>query len=237
MNLNFKDKHVLVTGAGHGIGLAIADAFLNEGAKVYCHYNKTRPSLECHVIQGDFSTQKGIEDFWTDFIKVSGGKLDILVNNAADIGDGTHFQDTSLDSWFRSFSINTLAPMYFAQRSLEIMLSKKSGTILNISSIGVKFGGSSKTVAYSASKAALEGLTRSLNKIGAPHGIRTNAIRCGVIPTALHEKIGTDLILRSKQIPMDRVGSPEEVAKVACFLCSNAASYISGAIIPVSGGE
>ena len=118
------------------------------------------------------------------------------------------------------------------------MSKQKSGRIINVSSIGVKFGGSPNTVHYSASKAALEALTRSFSKIGAPDNVLVNAIRAGVTDTPIHSKLGRkDLSRRSGMIPLGRMADPEEISQAVLFLASDQSSYITGSIIPVSGGE
>lgn len=235
--LTFKNKIVLVTGAASGIGAAIALAFKNHGAQVYGHYSSSRPSKNYTSFKANFSNTTEVEALWKQFLKATGGKIDILVNNAATTGDANPFLRSDPKSWADVFQVNIHAPLYLSQKALAVMIKNKRGSIINVSSIGVKFGGGEKTVAYSASKAALEAITKSLSKLGAPHNVRVNAVQAGVVQTKLHTRLGTDLKKRAALIPMKRLGTPQEVAQAVTFLASPQSSYISGAIVPVSGGE
>jgi NAD(P)-dependent dehydrogenase (short-subunit alcohol dehydrogenase family) len=245
---NFDEKYVLITGAGSGIGRAIAESFLSAGAYVGVHYSsnekgarelvKTAKSGRCHLIQSDFGKPGAAIGAWQEFVKFSKGRIDVLVNNAATTGTSPSLFDVTETEWDELFNINLKVPMLLGRAALAVMNQQRDGSIVNISSIGVKFGGGLRTKPYSISKAALEALTKSLASLAAPNNVRVNALRVGVTKTSLHQKIGvTNLDERIARIPMKRAAEPEEIAKTVLFLASKGSSFINGAIVPVSGGE
>lgn len=171
--------------------------------------------------------------------RLAGAPLHALVNNAGvspktPTGDRLTSLTTSTDTWMRVFHLNLVAPILLAQGLFD-ELRAASGSIVNVTSIAGSrvhpFAGS----AYATSKAALASLTRELAHDYAPHGIRVNAIAPGEIKTdMLSPETETCLV---PSIPLRRVGTPDEVAKVIFFLCSDAASYVTGAEVPINGGQ
>lgn len=242
-----RGKVALVTGASSGIGWSIARRFLEEGGIVGVHYCRNRQGVEqlvsiarsgqCHAFQADFAESQQVLRLWNGFLKWA-GTIDILVNNAGEVVMPVPFEEISEEVCDRTFQVNVKAPLLLSQNAFKIMRQKSYGRIINISSIGVKFGGGPTTLHYSASKAALEAMTRSIAKVGAPYNVLVNAIRAGVTDTPFHRKMGRDdLPERVKLIPLGRAAHPDEIAEMVLFLASKKSSYITGSIISVSGGE
>jgi len=241
-----KNKRVLVTGASSGIGASTAEEFLLQGAKVGLHFNKNRTGAyaiqkkfserQCRLFQADFTKTDKVLSLWKNFVDWAGG-IDVLVNNAGEINP-MPLEELTEEVWDSSFQVNTKAPFLLSKKAFEYMKKNGSGRIINISSIGVKFGGSITTIHYSASKAALEAITRSFAKAGAQYNILVNAVQVGVTDTPLHKKIGrSDLSERISLIPLKRLAQPKEIARVILFLAAEDNSFITGTVICVSGGE
>ena len=137
-----------------------------------------------------------------------------------------------------TFLLNVESPFFLAQAAFRHMQEAGGGKIVNISSVGVKFGGSPRTLHYSAAKAALEGVTLGLAKAGAPHRVLVNAIRPGVIDSPFHQiKSKQEWEARVAQIPLKRPGTPLDIARMVLFLLSPAGDFITGQVFVVSGGE
>lgn len=246
--MSFKNKYILVTGASSGIGYAIAQQFLAANAYVGLHYNQSRDGVKrllqsgqesrACVLQADFSSWDAVEKLSRNFLEWSGGKIDVLVNNAGEASRPAPVDQIDEAGWDQTFNINLKAPFLLSRAFLPQMQKQNSGSIINISSIGIKFGGGLNTVHYSASKAALELLTRIFAKAGAADNVRVNAIRAGVTKTPFHEKIGrSDLASRTKLIPMKRAAEPSEIADAVLYLASDKSTYINGTVLDVAGGE
>ena len=242
-----KGKVALVTGSNSGIGFQVAKSFLEKGAKVGAHYRQGRSGVDrlmeiaqegqCRIFRADFTESKQVLGLWDNFIAWA-GTIDILVNNAGAATRPAPLDELTEASWDSTFQVNAKAPFFLSRAAMRVMKEKSFGRIINMSSIGVKFGGGPTTLVYSASKAALEAVTRSLAKEGASHNVLVNAIRVGVTDTEFHERMGRDdLGERAQLIPLKRLAEPQEIAGVALFLASDASSYITGTIVPVAGGE
>ena len=242
-----KGKRVLVTGASSGIGSQVAADFLSKGAVVGAHYRHNQEGVkkllehaergQCGIFQADFSRSAEVLRLWDEFINWSQG-IDVLVNNAGELDAAAPLEELDEDTWDRTFQVNVKAPFLLSRAALSIMSKQRSGRIVNISSIGVKFGGGVSTVHYSASKAALEALTNSFAKAAAPFNVLVNTVRAGVTDTPLHEKVGRhDMSRRTALIPLKRLAKPSEISEAVLFLASEKSSYISGSVLTVAGGE
>jgi NAD(P)-dependent dehydrogenase (short-subunit alcohol dehydrogenase family) len=235
---------VFITGASRGIGHATAKYFVDQGWRaITCSRDKVPPQCgrdDRHMhITADLSRVENLEIAIGQLSEILGdAKLSALVNNAGFSPKGPDGKrlgclDGELGHWQEVFAINFFAPVFFS-RTLAKRLQEGEGSIVNITSIAGHrvhpFAGS----AYSTSKAALWALTRELAADLAPMGIRVNAVCPGEINTAILSP-GTDQLV--SRIPLRRLGSPTEVAAVIFYLCSTQASYVTGAEIPVNGGQ
>lgn len=239
-------KTVLVTGASRGIGRAIALAFAKNGYHVFLNCNhslteldKVRAEIEaspdgsCDMVVGDVGNPNAVHEMFKKIYKKC-DSLDVLVNNAgiAHIGLLTDMSDKE---WNRMIQTNLSSVFYCCRAAVPKMVSKKSGKIINISSMWGTSGASCE-VAYSATKSGVHGLTKALAKELAPSNIQVNAIACGVIDTTMNQQLSDEekLILKT-EIPAGRFGTPEEVADMAVQL-ANSPDYLTGQIIGFDGG-
>ncbi len=237
-----KRKVALVTGASRGIGRAIACAYAKEGYDLFitCRdsvdvLNSYAKKLEneykitCTPCAGDISNP---EDVSKIFEKID--ELDVLVNNAGISYIGL-VTDMSDDEWNSVISVNLNSAFYMCKNAIPLMLSKKAGKIINISSIWGERGASME-VAYSASKGGLNAFTKALAKELAPSNIQVNAIACGLIDTDMNSHFSQEEIESIiEEIPADRIGKPEEVAEIVLKL-SEGSKYLTGQIIGFDGG-
>lgn len=238
-------KTALITGASRGIGRAIAIEFAKEGANIVINYSKDELGAEetlkilkdigvvAYKIKEDVSSFEGAEKI-IDFTLKSFGKIDILVNNAAKSTIGL-FMDSSKEEIENILNTNLLGPLYLSKMAIPHMINK-NGVILNISSMWGEVGASCE-VLYSTSKGGINLFTKALAKEMAPSNIRVNAIAPGVIDTSMNSFLSKeDRKDLEEEIPFGRFGSPEEIGKIAVFLCSKDSSYITGQIIRADGG-
>lgn len=235
-------KKVLITGASRGIGKSIAIAFARSGFDCYLtahvnskELNKLKIQLEksFNVSVTTFVGDIGDESFVNEvFSHID--ELDVLINNAGVSYIGL-LQDMSSKDWHRVMDTNLNSVFYTSKAATGLMLKKHQGRIINISSMwGDK--GASMEVAYSASKGGLNAMTKALAKELAPSGITVNAISCGLIDTDMNSCFTKDeLTAIVDEIPANRIGKPEEVARLALFLAV-APDYCTGQIIGIDGG-
>ncbi len=239
-------KIALVTGASRGIGRAIALELAKEGASIVINYSKdddgVKETLEeikkingyGVLIKEDISSYEKTKTM-VDEIITTMGRIDILVNNAG-ISTVGLFMDSDKESIDRIMNVNLLGPVYLTNHVVNYMMSRKSGNIVNISSMWGEVGASCE-VLYSATKGGINLFTKALAKELAPSNIRVNAIAPGVIDTSMNSFLGEDDRKElEEEIPLGRFGKGEEIGKIAVFLCSDESSYITGQIIRADGG-
>ena len=239
-------KIVLITGASGGIGEAVTRAFANSGYNVAIHCNssideaqKLESELKANgtdaaVFRCDLS-KDGAPKWLIDSVIGHFGRIDVLVNNAG-VSLVSPFLDTDEKEGERLIKINLTAAMECSKYAAEDMLKRKSGSIINISSVWGICGASCE-VYYSAAKAGLIGFTKALASELAPSNIRVNAVAPGVIDTKMNSCFSeSDKKAIIDEIPMGRMGSGYDVANAALFLASNGADYITGQTLNVSGG-
>lgn len=235
-------KYALITGASRGIGRAIAEELAKDGYNLYLTCIKSGDSL--YAYSKDLSLRYGISCIpfvgdignWADaaalFEQVRA--LDVLINNAGISYIGLLSEMTPED-WHRVMTVNTDSVFYTSKLAIPLMLRNHSGKIINISSIWGNVGASMEA-AYSASKGAVNSLTKALAKELAPSNIQVNAIACGVIDTDMNRCFSKeDMESLKQEIPVDRIGQPGEVAQMVKSLI-NAPDYLTGQIITLDGG-
>lgn len=234
------DRQVLVTGAGSGIGLQVARRFADTGARVViAEVNPESGEAAAAAIPGAEFVRLDVTDPNAVRAAVNGlGRpIDVLVNNAVVCLDDP-FDDLSIDAWNRQIAGTITGPFLMTQAVLPGMIAARSGSIVNISSVNaVTYLGNE---AYSAGKAALLSLTRSVAVRYGPFGIRCNAVIPGTIRTSTWDKrlaIEPDLLTTAARwYPLGRIGDPDDVASAVLFLAGPQASWITGAALPVDGG-
>lgn len=237
------NKTVVISGASGGIGIAISKAFYNEGYNIVLLYNKNKKVLEDEfslndkrvlMLKGDLSKESDVlkikEEVYSSF-----NTVDIIVNNAG-VSLVKFFDETTCEEWDNVFDVNVKSAFMLTKAFLPGMINKKSGNIINISSMwGIS--GASMEVCYSASKAALIGMSKALAKEVGPSGINVNVVAPGVIDTKMNNHLSKeDMESLIEETPINRIGTPEDVANAVLFLCDKKASFITGEVISVDGG-
>lgn len=239
-------KVALITGAARGIGKAIALKYAQNGANIAFtdlqideNGENTKKELESYGVKvlalasnaASFEdAHKVVEDIVKEF-----GKLDILVNNAGITKDGLMMR-MSEQQWDMVININLKSAFNYVHAVTPVMMRQKSGAIINMSSV-VGVGGNAGQANYSASKAGMIGLTKSIAQELGSRGIRSNAVAPGFIITEMTGKLPEEVKKQwAEQIPLRRGGTPEDVADVCLFLASELSSYVTGQVISVCGG-
>ncbi len=238
-------KNVLITGAAGGIGRAAALAFAEKGCNVAINYKTSKEKAEAltHEINSmgvkavsicaDVSSRLEVDAMF-EYIAKELGSVDILVNNAG-IAQQKMFCDITEEDFDTMFDITVKGAFNCSQAALDGMVHKKSGKIINISSMWGICGASCE-VHYSAAKAALIGMTKALARELAPSNIQVNCIAPGVIDTPMNASLGKDTLdLLRQESPMGRFGTPEEVAALITFLSCDNSDFITGQVIGIDG--
>lgn len=240
-------KTVVVTGGSRGIGAAICAAFAKEGYAVAVNYNKNKEKAEklaltlsqaygvpCIAVCGDVSDSAQVSKMFDDVERLLGG-VDVLVNNAG-VSSQKLFTDITDEQWRECMGVNLDGAFFCSRSALPNMIRKKCGVIINISSMWGQVGASCE-VHYSTAKAGLIGLTKALAKEVGPSSVRVNCIAPGVIMTDMMKSFDEATLdeLR-EETPLNRLGTPEDIADAAVFLASDKASFITGQVLGVNGG-
>lgn len=237
-----KRKLALVTGASRGIGAAIAEALAGEGYDLYITCRRSEKELtelsehlintykiSCTPIIADIGDPSAVESL---FLQIK--DLDVLVNNAGIAYVGL-LHEMSIEEWHNVIQTNLNSMFYTSRLAIPMMLQKKSGRIINISSVWGKVGASME-VAYSASKGGVNSFTKALARELAPSHIQVNAIACGVIDTDMNNCFSKeDMEALREEIPADRIGQPQEAAQMVLSVL-HAPEYMTGQIITLDGG-
>ncbi|MDC7125125.1 MAG: 3-oxoacyl-[acyl-carrier-protein] reductase [Spirochaetales bacterium] len=241
-----ENKVAVVTGGSRGIGKAIVECFLQEGAKVYyisrseCSDSDKLKSIadaaKTEVIwaKGSVSDSKAMNEIAQDILKKE-DKIDILVNNAGITRDGLSFMMKD-EAWNEVIETNLSSVFYLSRPIARSMAKKRTGSIINLSSV-VGQSGNAGQCNYAAAKAGIIGFTKSLAKETAGRSVRVNAIAPGFIESdmtdSIPEKAKAEFL---KTIPMGRIGRADEVAKTVLFLASDLSTYVTGQVIGIDGG-
>src|SRR5262245_37248829 len=249
VTFDFRGKVVLVTGSSRGMGATIVEGFAKAGATVFVQYfaddavqnqkDAEGVAATCrgfgataHVVEADVRKFESVQAMFTK-IKDLAGRLDILVNNAGILRDRT-IKKMTLDEWHSVIETNLNGVFYCSKIAAEML--SDGGRIINVSSIAglVGFPGQAN---YAAAKAGIIGMTRVLAKELARRGITVNAVAPGVVQTPMLGEIRSEVMAEyEKQIPLGRIGRVEDIANAVLFLASDESAYITGQVLPVTGG-
>lgn len=245
LKVNLSGQTAIVTGASQGLGKSIAIALGASGARVACVARNaskladtvnqiTQAGGQAEAFSADVNNKEGIENI-IKTVADDWGKLDILVNNAGITRDMLLPAMTD-EQWDEVITTNLRGTFLFTRAAAQRMMRARSGRIINISSVSGLIGNAGQTN-YSASKAGVIGLTRSLAKELAKRKITVNAVAPGFIASEMTDKLGDAILSEvTKRIPANRIGQPDDVSACVLFLASPAASYITGQVLTVDGG-
>ena len=244
--MRLKDKVAIVTGGSRGIGYATADAFLREGAAVILTASRQETADKAVAALKEKYPGASVEGIWPDLLDAAGlkevaadiadryGHIDILVNNAG-MSDSTKFTEYSEELFEKVMNLNVKAMFNTTKAVSDVMIRQGSGVILNTSSM-VSVYGQPSGLAYPTSKFAVNGLTLSLARELGPKGIRVNAVAPGITETDMMKAVPKAVIEPLiAQVPLKRLGQPEDIANAFLFLASDEASYITGVVLRVDG--
>jgi len=246
--MDFKGKTVIITGAGRGIGYAVAEAFLKAGAQVaVCSASeqsaktaqdnllKSVPEGNLYSVKANVAVAQECEDFVENTFKKF-GKIDVLINNAGITKDTLAVRMSEQD-WDAVLNVNLKGSFLMSKAVLKHMMKARSGSIVNMASV-VGQSGNAGQANYSASKAGIIGLTKSLAKEFASRNIRVNAVAPGFVKTEMTEKLGEEVKANIlKEVPLKRFAEVSDIAQAVMFLASDqAAGYITGQVLAVNGG-
>src|ERR1700694_1507018 len=244
--MNFENQTAIVTGAGRGIGHAIAARLASEGARLACvsrsEENAKRTADELNVARADSAKPYAVDVADHEAVQKIGaqiladfGKIDILVNNAGVTRDGLAMR-MSVEDWDTVINTNLRGAFNVTQSILRAMIKQRGGRIINITSVIGLIGNAGQTN-YAASKAGLIGFTKSLARELASRNITVNAVAPGFITTDMTSGLSDEIKKTIQaQIPLGKTGTPENIADAVLFLASTEASYITGQVVCVDGG-
>jgi 3-oxoacyl-[acyl-carrier protein] reductase len=246
---NLTGKVALITGASSGIGRATAELLAECGAAVAINYHQNEQGAESScaaiaakgghavVIQADVTRAADVRQL-IDRSTQELGPINILVNNAGSLVERLKLLELTEERWDYVMDLNLKSAFLCAQAVAPVMMERKEGAIINVSSIAGRNGGALGSIHYSTAKGGVITLTKGLAKELAAYGVRVNAVSPGVVDTAYHETFSTPEMMKGyvSAIPLGRVGTPSEVARVIAFLASDGASFLTGETIEINGG-
>ena len=239
-------KTVLVTGATGDIGRAVITKFAHEGWNIVGQYSSSMIKAEdlekkfsaqgvnCTFVKANFLSEFEVKRM-ISFLKKY--RIDTVVNNAGSYVEKKHFNEMTFKNLNQTFMVNVFVPILLTSQIFEEMKKRGGGRIVNISSIAAKYGGSAFSLHYGAAKCALEGMTKTLAREGAPYNIYVNTLRPGLIDTNIHKVFPKNLEERIQLIPLKRMGQTQDIADMVFYLGSDKNNYITNETITIAGGE
>jgi 3-oxoacyl-[acyl-carrier protein] reductase len=248
IQIDLKGQKAIVTGSSTGIGRGIAVGFAKAGADVAVHYTKNLEEAEktaamireadrkAVVVRADFLKPTEIERCMKEAVAGLGGSVDVLVNNVGDLIQRVPFSSFDTSMWDSVIALN-LSSMFHTIRA--VLPSFAPGArIINVSSLSALNGAGKHAFAYAAAKGGMVSMNRSLANEFAPLGIRVNCIAPGVVQTPFHDRFNTPEVLETvrKSLPLQRLGTPDDIAGVALFLASPLSAYMTGEVVEANGG-
>ncbi|MGB3727122.1 MAG: SDR family oxidoreductase [Glaciecola sp.] len=240
----FKGKTVVITGAGRGIGLAVARAFKACGAKVIAHSGRVGTAVHLnhevdHAFEADFMQSQSVHEF-IDQVCATTDKIDILINNAGTMLGRFPADSVEQVDYDKLVMLNQTSLMMITKAFIPSLRLADESSIINTVSISATTGGSPGSSIYSSTKAFVATYSKALARELAPHNIRVNAVSPGTIMTDFHRRYSSKekLEATSHSIPLKRLGTPEDCAPTYLFLAnSQMASYITGQVVEINGGQ
>jgi len=246
-------KIMLVTGGGRGIGAATCRLAAARGYAVAVNYAQNRATADALVrdivagggaaiaVQADVAVEAEVEAMFATVDREL-GTLSVLVNNAGIVDIAMRFDEMDAARWQRMFAVNVIGAMNCAKQAVLRMSTRHGGAggaIVNISSGAARLGSPGRYVDYASAKGAIDTFTVGLGREVAGEGIRVNAVRPGVVETEIHESSGDAGFVQASRaaIPMQRAGQPEEIAEAILWVCSEAASFTTAAVLDATGGR
>lgn len=243
----------VITGGSRGIGRAVAIALAQQGWNICFSYatnlaaaQETTACIEAAggravAVKADMAKREDIKHLF-EATQQAFGRLDALVNNAGIVGEPRSILEADDAHLTEVFRINVLGSFFCVSEAARLMSTQRGGrggSIVNMSSAAARHGGMPDEAHYAASKGAIDSFTFALAKELAPHGIRVNAVRPGLINTEIHEAHGGQALVNriGPTVPIGRAGTAEEVAQTVAFLCGPLSSYVHGALVDVTGGR
>jgi len=248
-SFDLNGKVALVTGSSSGIGRAAAEALAANGARVAINFHHNEAGAEAArakivadggkaiIVQADVTNSSQVQSLVEQTVSEF-GPIDILVNNAGSLIERLKILELTEERWDEVIDLNLKSAFLCAKAVAASMMERKTGAIINVSSIAGRNGGALGSIHYSAAKGGVITFTKGLAKELAPFNVRVNAISPGVIDTPYHEQFSSPEMMKTYagMIPLGRVGTPAEVGSVICFLASDAAGYLAGETIEINGG-
>lgn len=250
ITINLENQVALVTGAGTGIGKAIALRLAEAGAKVIVNYNSSKEAAEAVVAeingkggvatayQCDVTDEEQVKEMVAK-IGADYGGIDILINNAGSLIERCPVAEMPTDLWERIINVNVKSVFLVTKYVIPLMKEKQYGRIVNVSSVAARNGGGGGAVMYATAKGAVSTFTKGLAKELCDDGILVNGIAPGVITTPFHDRFTSSEARENfkRVIPLGREGDPLEVADAALYLVSPLSSYVLGEMVEVNGGQ
>lgn len=248
-SFDLESKVAIVTGASSGIGRATAEDLSANGARVAINFHRNESGAEAArakivggggkaiIVQADVTRASEVQSLVEQTV-AEFGPIDILVNNAGSLVERLKILELTEERWDEVIDLNLKSAFLCSKAVAGSMMERKTGAIINVSSIAGRNGGALGSIHYSAAKGGLITFTKGLAKELAPFSVRVNAVSPGVIDTPYHEQFSSPEMMKTYagMIPLGRVGAPAEVGKVICFLASDAAGYLVGETVEINGG-